>query len=164
MPETRDLPIQELTMAAFAPFGTVIAPQADDKPFGTGDAALHLSAGVPRFYNMRLPNRGRAITRITRHRDVTQVLASAGGQAWLIAVAPPPETDTADAMPDLSAIRAFRIPGDVAIMLKRGTWHAGPLFAQDQGNFFNLELSDTNLNDHWTCNLADRFGIVFQLR
>ncbi len=154
MPETRDLPIHPLTPDGFAPFGTVIAPTEDGAPFGPHDAVLQLGAGVPRFYAMRLPNRGLLITRITRHRQVTQVLGSAGGQPWFIAVAPPPEQDVPDARPNLDDIRAFRIPGDTAIMLRRGAWHAGPLFETPHASFFNLELGDTNITDHWSCDLA----------
>ncbi len=91
------------------------------------------------------------------------MLASAGGQEWLLAVAPPPSVDSADAEPGLEAIRAFRIPGDAAVMLSRGTWHAGPLFEGREASFFNLELSDTNVADHWSCDLFGRYGVALRL-
>ena len=59
-------------------------------------------------------------------------------------------------------IKAFRIPGDVAIKLHRGSWHAGPFFEDDEINFFNLELADTNEVDHQTCYLDQEFGTVFE--
>jgi ureidoglycolate lyase len=163
MSEIRDLPVSELTPKRFAPYGTVIPPMADGTAFGGQDAALHFGSGIPRFYAMRLPNRGLVISRITRHRDVTQVLASAGGRPWLLAVAPPPLEDADDAEPALEAIKAFRIPGDAAVMLSRGTWHAGPLFADAEASFFNLELSDTNVTDHWNCDLVKRYGVALRL-
>jgi ureidoglycolate hydrolase len=163
MPDIRDLPVENLTPETFAPCGTVISPTDDGTPFGSQDAALYLMAGTPRFYAMRLPNRGLTISRITRHRNVTQVLASAGGLAWIIAVAPPPEPDTDAAEPALADIRAFRVPGDAAIMLKRGAWHAGPLFAEPEACFFNLELADTNITDHWNCDLVARYGVSLRL-
>lgn len=163
MPDIRDLSVEALTQDAFAPCGTVIPPMEDGTAFGSQDAALYLTAGTPRFYAMRLPNRGLTISRITRHRNVTQVLASAGGLPWMIAVAPPPETDTNTAEPALAAIRAFRVRGDVAIMLKRGAWHAGPLFAEAEARFFNLELADTNITDHWNCDLVTRYGVSLRL-
>ncbi|MEM9134399.1 MAG: ureidoglycolate lyase [Actinomycetota bacterium] len=157
--------IEQLTSDAFLPFGTVMAPSEDGLPFGPGDARLDLSAGTPRFYTMRLRARGLAVSRITRHRRVTQVLASAGGFEWVIAVAPPDRVGDPDAEPPLEAIRAFRIPGDTAIMLAVGTWHAGPLFDPEatgagdgSASFFNLELSDTNIVDHHTCDLAATYG------
>lgn len=167
---TTDIPvtnlrIEPLTGDAFLPFGTVIAPSDDGLPFGPADARLDLSAGTPRFYTMRLPPRGLGVARITRHRRVTQVLAAAGGFEWVIAVAPPDRIGDPEAEPPLDAIRAFRIPGDTAIMLAVGTWHAGPLFeagtsGADDGSaaFFNLELSDTNIVDHHTCDLAATYG------
>jgi ureidoglycolate hydrolase len=163
MPETLDIPVQPLTADAFTPYGTVISPTEDGTEFGPHDAVLKLSAGTPRFYAMRLPNRGLLITRITRHRHVTQVLASASNTPWLIAVAPPPSDDVSDAKPAIAEIRAFHIPGDTAIMLHQGTWHAGPLFQSFEEKFFNLELSDTNITDHWTCDLSKTYGITLRL-
>ncbi len=162
-PTIRDLAVAELTPEAFGPFGTVISPMADGTPFGSNDAALQLGAGTPRFYAMRLTNRGLVIGHITRHRQVTQVLASAGGLSWLLAVAPPPAEDLSDAEPALDAIRAFRIPGDAAVMLLRGAWHAGPLIETPEASFFNLELGDTNVTDHWSCDLVKRHGVSLRL-
>jgi ureidoglycolate hydrolase len=158
-----DLRIDPLTTEAFSPFGTVLAAQADGQPFGPSDAVLDLSRGTPRFYTMRIPGRGLSVQQITRHRQVTQALASAGGQAWVMAVAPPLALDLADAEPALESIRAFRIPGDVAIALHRGTWHAGPLFDTAEASFFNLELADTNVVDHHTCHLTRRYGTALRL-
>ena len=165
MPDTeiRGLPVIDLTPEAFAPYGTVMPPTEDGAPFDPQDAVLYFGAGTPRFYTMRLPNRGVVISRMTRHREVTQVLASAGGSPWLLAVAPPPVVDAPAAEPALETIRAFRIPGDVAVMLLRGTWHAGPLFMAPMASFFNLELSDTNVTDHWDCDLTRRYGMALQL-
>jgi ureidoglycolate hydrolase len=163
MPEIRDLPVMALSVAAFAPYGTVIPPMEDGTAFGPQDAALQLGAGIPRFYTMRLPNRGLVISRITRHRQVTQVLGSAGGLSWLLAVAPPPAEDQPDSEPVLEEIQAFRIPGDTAVMLLRGAWHAGPLFETAEASFFNLELGDTNVTDHWSCDLAKRYGVTLRL-
>ncbi len=58
-------------------------------PFGPDDAQLDLTLGTPRLYIMRLPRKGLQIRQITRHRQVTQCLASTSGESWFIAVAPP---------------------------------------------------------------------------
>lgn len=154
------LAVAPITAAAFAPFGKLVQPMPDGAPAGDVDQALDLSGGRPRFYIMALDHRALTVSRITRHTQATQVLASVGGGEWLLAVAPPGEA----AEPDPAAIRAFRIPGDVAVLLARGTWHAGPYFEPPQMSFFNLELEDTNVVDHDTCDLAARFGrsFVFQ--
>ena len=156
--ELRALPI---SAAAFAPFGALIEATPDGAPTPAVDTALDLAGGRPRFYIMALTHRGLAVSRITRHSAATQVLASAMGESWLLAVAPP---DEAAAAPDPEAIRAFTIPGGVGVLLSRGTWHAGPYFEAPAMNFFNLELDDTNDADHHSCDLEGSFGLTFMLR
>lgn len=151
---------EPISAAAFAPFGKLVTPMQDGAPDPEVDQALDLSGGRPRFYIMALAHRDLTITRITRHTQATQVLASVGGGEWLLAVAPPDAGPT----PDPDAIRAFRIPGTVAVLLSRGTWHAGPYFEPAQMSFFNLELDDTNTVDHDTCDLAATFGRAFALQ
>jgi ureidoglycolate lyase len=158
----RDLKVRPLTAENFAPFGDLIAPSEDGVPFGAGDARLDLTRGTPRLYIMRLPDRGLVFRQITRHRAVTQCLAAMGGRAWFIAVAPPLGLDDPAAEPALADIAAFRVPGDMALKLHRGTWHAGPFFQDDEISFLNLELSDTNETDHQNSRLAERFGFALR--
>jgi ureidoglycolate hydrolase len=158
----RDLPARPITREAFAPFGDLIAPTADGAPFGSHEAALDLTRGTPRLYIMRLPSRGLVFRQITRHRNVTQCLAAMGGKSWLMAVAPPDAVDDPDAEPALADIAAFVVPGSVAIKLHRGTWHAGPFFENEDIDFLNLELSNTNEMDHQSCHLSKRFGLALR--
>lgn len=158
MTARRGLMPQLATPESFAPFGQVILPAEDGVAFGPGDAQLDLAQGTPRFYAMRLHRRGRVFTRITRHRRVTQCLGAMLGTPWLIAVAPPdPSTDR----PDPATIRGFMVPGDRFIMLRAGTWHAGPFFDAEVADFYNLELADTNVIDHQTCHLDREFGLEY---
>ena len=154
-----DCPVLDLTPDAFAPFGTVIAPEDDGAPFSQADAQLDLSGGRPRFYAMRVPPRGLLVKQITRHIRTTQVLASVGGKAWFLVVAAPSVAE-----PKIEDPKAFRIPGDRAIMLYKGTWHAGPHFEGEPQSFFNLELADTNVVDHDTCRLTERYGQALRLK
>ncbi len=87
------------------------------------------------------------------------MLASADARAWLLGVAPPLDRDREDAAPAIDDIRGFLIPGGVAVLLHRGTWHAGPHFHAPRMPFFNLELADTNVVDHHTVEL----GVVLHL-
>jgi ureidoglycolate hydrolase len=146
----------EITQANFRPYGQLIQASADGKTYDPEDAQLQLQNGIPRFYIMRLEKRGRQFDRITRHRLCTQCLGSLEGKDWLIAVAPPGDLD-------LEKIQAFRIPGSCFIKLEVGTWHAGPYFEHDRIDFYNLELSDTNITDHDTCNLYKTYGIQFEI-
>ena len=149
---------QPITPEAFRPFGQVISAIEDDTPFNAHDAQLELHQGIPRFYIMRLYERGMRFGRITRHQRVTQCLGSLNGEEWLMAVAPPSPA----ALPDWEAITAFRIPGNCFIKLNVGTWHAGPYFEQPAIDFYNLELSDTNVVDHDTCDLLATYGVEFE--
>ncbi|HWJ73217.1 MAG TPA: ureidoglycolate lyase [Kaistia sp.] len=153
--ERRPILAEPITAEAFLPFGHLIEATEDMVPAGAVDAALDLSGGTPRFYIMRLDHRGLDVNGITRHAAVTQVLASVGGRRWMLCVAPP--VGEAD-RPDPEAIRAFVIPGDVAVLLFKGSWHAGPFFHDAEMRFFNLELLDTNVIDHHTVNLGRTFG------
>jgi ureidoglycolate lyase len=82
-----------------------------------------------------------------------------GGKAWFVAVAAP-----SGAEPRIEDIKAFRIPGDRAIMLYKGTWHAGPHFEGEPQSFFNLELADTNVVDHDTCKITERYAQALRLK
>jgi ureidoglycolate hydrolase len=155
----RSLQAQLITVDNFRPYGQLIIPSNDGKMFDESDAQLNLKNGVPRFYIMRLQTRGRKFNRITRHSQCTQCLGSLGGQAWFMGVAPP----SSHPQPDLEKLRVFRIPGDCFIKLEVGTWHAGPLFEQPAIDFYNLELSDTNVVDHFTYNFAQEQSIEFEI-
>jgi ureidoglycolate lyase len=157
-----DLPVEPITAEKFAPYGTLIASAEDGKCFGPDEAQLELGRGTPRFYVMRLKRRDHAFSHITRHLLVTQCLAAVGGKPWLLAVAPPADPDNPGGEPDPMAIRAFSIPGDMAVSLHRATWHAGPFFDEPTQDFFNLELADTNQVDHHNCLLDERFGVHFR--
>jgi ureidoglycolate hydrolase len=135
-----------ITEENFKPYGQLITASKDSKPYDRSDAQLDLSNGIPRFYIMHLEKRGRKFSKITRHSLCTQCLGSLEGKDWFIAVAPPCDSQK----PDLEKLAAFRIPGNCFIKLETGTWHAGPYFDHDFVDFYNLELSNTNLIDHFT--------------
>ncbi|WP_270934824.1 ureidoglycolate lyase [Falsiroseomonas oryzae] len=151
------------TAAAIAPYGTLIEPGEDGTPFGPADAQLELGRGTPRLYIMRIPHRPMLVRGITRHTRVTQCLAATGGADWFACLAPPGDPDAPDATPDPAQVVCFRIGGDVALALKRGTWHAGPFFTAPEQDFLNLELSDTNETDHHTVRFDANFGLVFEI-
>lgn len=150
---------QEITPESFQPFGQVIFASEDGQPFGAQDAQLQLQNGTPRFYIMRLRDRGLRFHKITRHLNCTQCLGSLEGKEWFMGVAPPGQATA----PNWEDITVFRIPGNCFIKLEVGTWHAGPYFTQDSVDFYNLELSDTNLIDHHTCNLLQADGVEFEI-
>ena len=163
-PQTTNLIVTQLkaqwiSPQDFQPYGQLISATEDGKPYDLNDAQLVLHPGTPRFYIMRLSQKGRKFKHITRHLNCTQCLGSLEGKEWLMAVAPP----STASQPAIEDIIAFRIPGNCFIKLERGTWHAGPYFETDFIDFYNLELSDTNINDHETCNLSKTYNREFEI-
>ncbi|HEY9751554.1 MAG TPA: ureidoglycolate lyase [Coleofasciculaceae cyanobacterium] len=158
-PLLHKIPAQPITPELFRPFGQVIFAAEDGKTYDAEEAQLDLRQGIPRFYIMRLQHRGRRFHKITRHQRCTQCLGSLAGKEWLIGVAAPGGA----VAPDWQQIRAFQIPGTCFIKLHLGTWHAGPYFDADQVDFYNLELSDTNVVDHDTCDLRQHYSIEFEI-
>lgn len=154
------LDVEEITSERFKPYGQLILPTQDGKTFDQADAQLKLDQGIPRFYIMRLYKRGRKFHRITRHNQCTQCLGALEGKSWFIAVSPPSEQPK----PSLSGLVAFRIPGNCFIKLEVGTWHAGPYFEDEFVDFYNLELSDTNLVDHFTYNFLESENLQFEIQ
>jgi ureidoglycolate hydrolase len=159
--------IQDLAEVAFAPCGEIIRPrraggQFDDNPYdpeaGADEAKLTLTNGLPRLWIMQLAGPRLNFVNLARHRRVSQCLGSLHGQEWFMAVAPSDNLDDG-AKPDLTRLAAFRIPGDCVIKLHVGTWHAGPLFADDECLFFNLENLDTNKRDFDSVDLPEEFEI-----
>jgi ureidoglycolate hydrolase len=150
---------QIITPENFRPYGQVIAASVDGKIYDGTDAQLNLMNGIPRFYIMRLEKKGRRFHKITRHSQCTQCLGSLEGKEWLMAVAPPYEGSE----PEIERMMAFRIPGNCFIKLEVGTWHAGPYFNDEVVDFYNLELSDTNLIDHFTYNFLTQQNLEFEI-
>jgi ureidoglycolate hydrolase len=148
----------EITPESFRLYGQVIYATEDGA--STANAAqLVLSPGIPRFYIMRLHQKGCKFHQITRHLQCTQCLGSLEGKEWLLAVAPPNNVEK----PLLEEIVAFRIPGNCFIKLEVGTWHAGPYFKDDFVDFYNLELNDTNINDHDSFNFLEHHNLELEI-
>eukprot|EP00850_Spirogloea_muscicola_P019891 SM000202S05862 [mRNA] locus=s202:76213:77485:+ [translate_table: standard] len=174
------LPPQELTAEAFARYGQVVGPLDDGAEFGSQDAKLDLSQGTPRFYIMRLRDRPLSFDRITHHASVTQCLGCVGARSWYLGVAPPSIVTEAGGEsraaqqrrssaghsylpPKVDDVEVFHIAGPAFVKLHPGTWHAGPLFGDGELDFYNLELSNTNVVDHTTHMFAEEDGILFEV-
>ncbi len=155
----KQLQAEWITPESFQPYGQLILPTEEDKAFDATDAQLNLNQGIPRFYILHLPQRGTKFPQITRHCQCTQCLGALGGKDWLITVAPPSNSP----YPDITQMKAFHIPGNCFIKLEMGTWHAGPYFNDDFVDFYNLELIDTNLVDHFTYNFKTQDNLEWEI-
>ena len=156
----QQLQAEWVTPENFQRYGQVIVASQDGKLFDAEDAQLNLQNGTPRFYIMRLHKRGRKFHKITRHLQCTQCLGSLEGKDWLIAVCPP-DNDVNE--PALQDIVAFRIPGNCFIKLNEGTWHAGPYFEHEFVDFYNLELANTNVVDHFSHDFLQTHHLEFEI-
>jgi ureidoglycolate hydrolase len=160
LPTMQKLASQLITPENFQAYGQVIYAIGDRNIFDQEDAQLNLQNGIPRFYIMRLQEKGRKFHQITRHIKCTQCLGSLDGKDWLMAVCPP-NNDLHK--PVLSELVAFQIPGNCFINLSVGTWHAGPYFDHEFVDFYNLELSDTNIVDHFSYNFLKSDNLAFEI-
>ncbi|XP_042511561.1 uncharacterized protein LOC122086662 isoform X4 [Macadamia integrifolia] len=133
------------------------------------------------FYIMRLETRSLTFNAITYHSKVTQCLGNVGGHVWYLGIAKGSIVDPKETVPhpDQEVMQSecghyyvpphpddvcvFRISGPKFLKLNIGTWHAGPLFKADAMEFYNLELSNTNVVDHTTHYFKDGTGTVFAI-
>uniref|UniRef100_A0A2N9IJK0 Ureidoglycolate hydrolase n=1 Tax=Fagus sylvatica TaxID=28930 RepID=A0A2N9IJK0_FAGSY len=171
----------EATPASFQEYGQVIEASPDGAEFGPQDAQLDLTRGIPRFYIMHIEDRPLKFSSITHHASVTQCLGSIGGHVWYLGVAKPSIVDNTEVKDDTGGynnivqsrcghfyvppavenVRVFRVEGSKFLKINQGTWHAGPLFKGDTMDFYNLELSNTNVVDHTSHNFKRENGVVF---
>ena len=95
---------------------------------------------------------------------MTQCLGSIGGHVWYLGVAKSSVVDSNEIKDDtgkkivqsrsghsyvppaIEDVQVFKISGSKFLKLNRGTWHAGPLFKAAAMDFYNLELSNTNVS------------------
>lgn len=143
----RHLSCQELSAAAFAPFGVVIeaggrAPELiNDRTTrrysdlasldlcgdtGDGDPKIHLYVASAREFPLRLG-------RLERHRRASQVFIPLDGQRFVVVVAP------GVARPEWERIQAFLSTPGQAISLHRGCWHHGLVALNDGDRFVVIE-------------------------
>ncbi|KAJ9515084.1 hypothetical protein QJQ45_012613 [Haematococcus lacustris] len=94
---------------------------------------------------MRIPKRGLHFNRITYHAKVTQCLGVLSPPApWYMAVARP--SGSVDNFPTAQDLTVFRIPHGVFVKMEKSM------------DFYNLELSDTNVVDHNSHNYGNEIG------
>ncbi|CAD5189449.1 unnamed protein product [Musa acuminata subsp. malaccensis] len=171
----------EVTPARFADFGQVISASSDGEEYGPHDAQLELHRGVPRFYIMHLEDRDLKFSKITHHASVTQCLGSVGGEDWYLGVAKASILNESEIInedgqkpiqsccghyympPHPDDVCVFRISGPKFLKLNVGTWHAGPLFEKKTMDFYNLELSNTNVVDHTTHDFLKHDKVAFMI-
>lgn len=112
---------------------------------------------------MHLKDQPLKFSSISHHASVTQCLGSIGGGVWYLGVAKSsivyPNVEEEEkgenvaksrsghlfVPPAVDGVQVFKVTGPKFLKLNRGTWHAGPLFKPDSMDFYNLELTNTNV-------------------
>lgn len=132
-----------VSAAAFAPFGALVtaaAPDADrlasDLYEGRDDTALAttLDADHPvQLLSLRSRRWDLRVRFLERHHEIGQAFLPVGGTPYAVVVAAPGASESEHGLPPLDAVHAFVVPGDVAVVLHRGTWHEPPLALVDGG-------------------------------
>ncbi len=124
--------IEALTPAAFAQFGVILSPEGRERlPINTyGDKLDLYREGFEtdrsiEWFIARFRSRDLKPLFLERHRQLTQTFIPLSGAAFVMFVAPS-DAARANGMPDVESMRAFRVPGEVAVQLHRSTWHENP--------------------------------------
>ena len=165
----RTLPVEALTVAAFAPFGEVIQTDGADRIMineGTTtrfhalagvDVESDVGAGSGRailsiFRGTRRPD-PIAIRMMERHPLGSQAFMPLAAHDWLVVVAP---TNADDSAPDFDRLKCFRVPGDVGVSYARNVWHHPLLVLQPEQDFLIIDRAgpagedrSANLQEQW---------------
>ena len=168
---TRQLLIEPLTKAAFAPFGTVLeCDGATQIPINQGtttrfDALCGVDVGtsganaiISLFRGTRRPD-PIALKILERHPIGSQAFFPLSHHEWLVVVAPGIADNT---LPDFSAMRCFRATGTQGVSYNAGTWHHPLLVLEKEQDFLVVdrakpseEPSGLNLDEVWFADTDD---------
>jgi ureidoglycolate lyase len=146
----RNLPVEQLTPEAFAPFGDVIAADAARTIYAINDGTsqrFHALARVDsegggtvlsifRAQPRALPF---AVRMLERHPRGSQAFVPLSGTRYLVVVAPDPSLPP----------RAFLARGDQGVNFRRGTWHHPLLALESESDFLvvDREGGDDNCDE-----------------
>lgn len=141
MTNTFTITVEELDAEAFAPFGEVMSTEALPKlpiDFYGGANSIHGPVKLdcdpsvePEFVLMRSAVRPLELRYLERHVRITQTFIPLGGIPYVFAAAPA-DAPEERGFPVPESLRAFLVPGDVALNSWRGTWHE-PAFPLQRG-------------------------------
>lgn len=153
----RQLPVEPLSVEAFAPFGDVIETEGR-KHFLINNgstqrfhrlAQVQLSGpddvGIISIFRAQALAMPLAITMLERHPQGSQAFMPLLGRPFLIVVAPPAD------QPDPNAIRAFISDGRQGVNYHRGVWHHPVLALHAQDDFLVVDRSGpgNNCDEHY---------------
>jgi ureidoglycolate hydrolase len=154
---TITLIVQPMTREAFAPYGELIGER--------GHVELDLDGGRASVVAQTVERRALTFDFLGRHQRTEQVFAPLGGDASIIAVAPPCVLDAAaSALPDLKRMAAFLVDGKSAFKLHRGVWHTSAFPLGECATFLVLDREATLEEDYDLRDLKTALGVVVEIQ
>jgi ureidoglycolate lyase len=137
--------------AAFAPFGSVLAPRGDRRPIDLYGGTIDVYRGGPidadvpiEFLISRSSVREFRVNFLERHLHLAQSFFSLAGGGFIAVVARPEAKLGEHGIPEVDEIHAFLVPTGCGITLHRGTWHEPPFPLGD--NLIRLTTSHADLS------------------
>ncbi|MSO64848.1 MAG: hypothetical protein EXQ85_03435 [Alphaproteobacteria bacterium] len=123
-----DLPVELCTADSFKPFGQTLGQRTDPPPFQTATVktwAVDFGIdGRTELLFARFDAVPMEFTHLERHFAVTQSFFPLGDHPAITVFAAPTAADPR-AIPRPEALRALLVPGNMGIMMYKGTWHSG---------------------------------------
>ena len=144
------VPVIPLTAASFAPFGEVIELPVGTPPtqdlgtmrLWTGVAKTRISELIE-FSIMTVRDRPREVAELERHAHSPLFLIGLSGEFRLV-VAPP---GVGPGGPAAGAVKVFLVKSGHGVLLQKGTWHAWPFPAGEEGAFIVASRDGTTKKD-----------------
>lgn len=176
-----ELPLEDATAAALAPFGELlgVGRGRPSSPTRFYDDAVELVEKAPFVSDAdtclsvaRVHPRPLEVRWMERHFKHTQVFLPINGQPYAVVVAPPGDAP----LPELARVRAFRFPGDCGFMMQVGTWHEFPFALEGPADMVIVLRNETNRNleavedgeavgeDLEKRSVARRFGVTLRVQ
>ncbi len=146
LPQPIPLRLMPLTAEAFKPFGQVIEAPAmpNERRVYTRWLGSERRGMTPRLHVNRvnetlLPY---LIEKLERHPHSAQIFFPVDVLRYILVVAPAAD----DGFPQVSAARAFVVPGDLGVVYASGLWHAG-VTVLDRPASFSVLMWRNDSND-----------------
>jgi ureidoglycolate lyase len=142
------LRIEPVTSEAFEPFGQLLPPGAPGESPQALIKELHngRASARPRLSMAAVEPKALPLTaaKMERHAHSSQAFVPMDCASYLVMVAPP---QVGDGKPDLSRLRAFRVPGDTGINYRPDIWHHPLSPLERAGRFAVLTFIDGTAGD-----------------
>jgi ureidoglycolate lyase len=152
--------LEPITAEAFQPFGQlVLAPEKGGPRVELIEELQNLrDSAKPRLSLAAVDPKPLPLTAVEmeRHLFSSQAFIPYDCDSYLVIVAP----HGADGMPDTSALRAFRVPGDVGINYRADTWHHPLTALKSAARFVVLTFVDGSAGDEQFVRLPEPITIA----